>query len=207
MAHELNLGTINGLSMDEIITMMKSKGIGESSGSGSGSGGATDKYTDIIDGVIALGSTVTMGGHQWVVCHIDYDGKIFYLLDAIVESTTKFGSTSNYPGSTLAGVAASFESNLPSNVLSKLLTVNVSGVSAKVFVPNLTQYRGGLNLFTSDSVDKNRIGYYNGVTNRVWTSSPSNGGYVTYVDTDGSFYNNGNIGNSCGFRPCVALSL
>lgn len=207
MAHELNLGTINGLSMDEILTMMKSKGIGESSGSGSGSGGATDKYTDIIDGVIALGSTVAMGGHQWVVCHIDYDGKIFYLLDAIVESTTKFGSTNNYPGSTLAGVAASFESNLPSNVLSKLLTVNVSGVSAKVFVPTLTQYSGGFNLFTSDSIDKNRIGYYKGVINRVWTSSPNNGGNVPYVDTDGSFYNNGNISNSNGFRPCVALAL
>lgn len=201
LAHELNIGTINGMTVEAILNMMKQKGIGETAG------GIVTDYSDIITGEIKLGATVTMGGHQWVVCHIDYNGGIFYLLDAVVEEKCKFGSTENYPGSTLASKAAAFERSLPSNVTDKLLTVNVSGVSAKVFVPTKAQYQGGFNLFSTADNDAGRIGYLNGVATDVWTSSPNgSSGMVWYVDRSGVF---GAIGTTStyGFRPAVCLPL
>lgn len=200
MAHELNIGTFNGMTADQLFTLMKQKGIGETE-----AGSITD-YSDIITGQIALGATVTMGGHQWVVCHIDYNGKIFYLLDAIVEENVTFGSNTNYPGSNLAAKAKAFENSLPSAVRNKLLTCNISGVSAKVFVPTHAQYNGGFNLFTNASTDTNRIGYLNGAAVIVWTSSPSSSSYVWYVYSDGNLNYYG-PSNACGFRPCVALKL
>lgn len=201
LAHELNIGTINGMSVEAILNMMKQKGIGETAG------GIVTDYSDIITGKIALGATVTMGGHQWVVCHIDYNGGVFYLLDAVVEEKCKFGSTANYPGSTLAAKAAAFESSLPSNVTDKLLTVNVSGVSAKVFVPTKAQYQGGFNLFSTEDNDAGRIGYHNGVATDVWTSSPTGStGMAWYVVNVGNFNNIG-VTSTNGFRPAVCLPL
>lgn len=149
-----------------------------------------------------------MGGHQWVVCHIDYNGGVFYLLDAVVEEKCKFDSStsSNYPGSTLAAKAAAFESSLPSNVTDKLLTMNVSGASAKVFVPTKAQYRGGFNLFSAEEIDTGRIGYLNGAATSVWTSSPNSSSNVWFVYMDGNF-STGNPGAMYGFRPAVCLAL
>lgn len=200
LAHELNIGTINGMSVEAILNMMKQKGIGETAG------GVVTDYSDIITGQIALGATVTMGEHQWVVCHIDYNGGVFYLLDAVVEESCSFGSSPNYPNSTLASKAAAFESSLPSNVKDKLLTVNVSGVSAKVFVPTKAQYQGGFNLFSTENTDTGRIGFLSGKAAEVWTSSPSNSSRAWYVSTDGSFYDN-NSPTMYGFRPAVCLPL
>lgn len=196
-----NIAAIGGLTVEEILDKMAAKGIGIA-------GGAAEipDYSDILTGTVALGSTVSMGGHEWVVCHIDYNGKMFVLMDTIIESTTAFGSTTNYPGSTLAGVAKNFENSLPSNVLAKLLTVNVSGVSAKVFVPSHAQLNGGFNLFTSNSTDANRIGYYNGAATNWWTSSPYSSSSVYYVTADGGL-DNDYPSTTGGFRPCVALPL
>ena len=204
LAHELNIGTINGMSVEAILNMMKQKGIGETAG------GVVTDYSDIITGEILLGATVTMGGHQWVVCHIDYNGGVFYLLDAVVEEKCQFGaiSNTNYPNSTLAAKAAAFESSLPSNVKDKLLTVTVSGVSAKVFVPTQAQYKGGFNLFSTETTDTGRIGYLNGVATVVWTSSPGSVGDVWVVTEEGvlegGYYGSG---TTQGFRPAVCLPL
>lgn len=200
LAHELNIGTINGMSVEAILNMMKQKGIGETAG------GIVTDYSDIITGEILLGATVTMGEHQWVVCHIDYNGGVFYLLDAVVEESCQFGSNTNYPNSTLASKSATFEEALPSNVKEKLLTVNVSGVSAKVFVPTKAQYQGGFNLFSTNDNDTGRIGYLNGVATNVWTSSPGSSSGVWCVITDGGF-GNSNPSNAYGFRPSVCLAL
>lgn len=202
LAHELNIGTINGMSVEAILNM-KQKGIGETAG------GIVTDYSDIITGEILLGATVTMGGHQWVVCHIDYNGGVFYLLDAVVEETCQFGSNENYPNSTLASKAAAFESSLPSNVKDKLLTMNVSGVSAKVFVPTKAQYQGGFNLFSAEETDTGRVGYLNGVSTNVWTSSrysASSSSGVWFVNTAGTFSNNSTT-STAGFRPAVCLAL
>lgn len=189
------------MSVEAILNMMKQKGIGETAG------GIVTDYSDIITGEILLGATVTMGGHQWVVCHIDYNGGVFYLLDAIVEETCQFGSFANYPTSTPASKAAAFESSLPSNVKDKLLTVNVSGVSAKVFVPTQGHYQGGFNLFSIENVDTRRIGYNSsGSANEVWTSSPNGSGFVWFVTTGGSM-NTGSPTGAYGFRPAVCLAL
>ena len=200
LAHELNIGTINGMSVEAILNMMKQKGIGETAG------GIVTDYSDIITGEIALGATVTMGGHQWIVCHIDYNGGVFYLLDAVVEESCIFGNNINYPNSTLASKAAAFESALPSNVKEKLLTVTVSGVSAKVFVPNHAHYNGGFNLFTNASRDANRIGYLNGVVTTVWTSSLENNPQIYAVDIGGGFYPD-HFSTAHGFRPAVCLAI
>ena len=200
LAHELNIGTINGMSVEAILNMMKQKGIGETAG------GIVTDYSDIITGKIALGATVTMGGHQWVVCHIDYNGGVFYLLDAVVEDSCTFGSTVNYPNSTLASTAATFESSLPSNVKDKLLTVNVSGVSAKVFVPTQGHYQGGFNLFSTEENDTRRIGYLHGAATIVWTSSPASD-RVWIVNTSGALQSSSNITSAFGFRPAVCLPL
>ena len=201
LAHELNIGTINGMTVEAILNMMKQKGIGETAG------GIVTDYSDIITGEILLGAAVTMGGHQWVVCHIDYNGGVFYLLDAVVEESCQFGSNENYPNSTLASKAAAFESSLPSNVKDKLLTVNVSGVSAKVFVPTQGHYQGGFNLFSTENMDARRIGYLNGVATIVWTSSPGSSGYACRVSSNGSIDNMGRPSTTSGFRPAVCLPL
>ena len=202
LAHELNIGTINGMSVEAILNMMKQKGIGETAG------GIVTDYSDIITGEIKLGATVTMGGHQWIVCHIDYNGGVFYMLDAVVEEKCQFGSSTNYPNSTLAAKAAAFESSLPSNVKDKLLTVNVSGVSAKVFVPTESQYRGGFNLFSTQNTDTRRVGYLSGTATIVWTSSPTGSSDVWVVYIDGGLKNSGyNPSGTYGFRPAVCLPL
>ena len=202
LAHELNIGTINSMTVEAILNMMKEKGIGETAS------GTTTDYSDIITGKIALGATVTMGGHQWIVCHTDYNGGIFYLLDAVVEETCQFGSNINYSGSTLASKATAFESSLPSNVKDKLLTVNVSGVSAKVFVPTKDQYQGGFDLFSADeSDDTSRMGYLNGAATSVWTSSPYSSSSVWSIDVGGRFNYNTQPNSTHGFRPAVCLAL
>ena len=203
LAHELTISNINQISsmnVESIFNLMKQKGIGETAA------GITKDYSDIITGQIALGATVTMGGHQWIVCHIDYNGGIFCLLDAVVEESCIFGNNINYPGSTLASKAAAFESALPSNVKEKLLTVTVSGVSAKVFVPNHAHYNGGFDLFTNASRDANRIGYLNGVVTTVWTSSLENNPQIYTVDIGGGFYPD-HFSTAHGFRPAVCLAI
>lgn len=203
LAHELNIGTINGMSVEAILNMMKQKGIGETAG------GIVTDYSDIITGEIALGATVTMGEHQWVVCHIDYNGGVFYLLDAVVEESCAFNADTNinYPNSILAAKAAAFESSLPSHVTDKLLTVNVSGVSAKVFVPTQGHYQGGFNLFSTEEYDARRIGYLNGVATNVWTSSSYNSDRVWIVSISGALQSSGYITSAFGFRPAVCLAL
>ena len=200
LAHELNIGTINGMSVEAILNMMKQKGIGETAG------GIVTDYSDIITGEIKLGATVTMGGHQWIVCHIDYNGGVFYMLDAVVEERCIFGNGINYPNSTLAKKCSDFESSLPSNVTDKLLTVTVSGVTAKVFVPTKAQYQGGFNLFSTADSDTGRIGYLDGIAIDVWTSSPAATPNVWYVHAQGTF-NLISSTSSIGFRPAVCLAL
>lgn len=223
LAHELNIGTINGKTTDELTDYMIAKmvenkvGIAGSSGGNYGPGGLTD-YSGIIDGAIVLGSTVMMGGYQWIVCHLDSAGGIFYLIKATVDEETVFGSNTSYYGSTIANKCTTFYNSLPSNVQDVLLTVGVFGVQGKVFVPKaswIAEAVDGTSTVTQDSVgmfsyfnsNSARIGYNSsGSSQTWWTSSANSSSRMWIVNRDGSLGSNPSSATTL-FRPCVALKL
>ena len=222
LAHELNIGnigTLSSLSAEQILDKMVEKGIGISSGGIYGPGGYTD-YSDIIEGYIALGATVTMAGMQWTVCHVDNAGGVFYMIKTTVDETTQFGSSTNYYGSTIANKCQTFYNNLPPEVKEVLLTVGVFGVQQKVFIPKASWVgdavdgnsslgdtgRGMFDYFISDSA---RIAYNSsGSARDWWTASAYSSSSVWRVGLDGSLGSNyGGPSGTYGFRPCVALKL
>lgn len=224
LAHELNIGTINGKTTDELTDYMIAKmvenkvGIAGSSGGNYGPGGLTD-YSGIIDGAIVLGSTVMMGGYQWIVCHLDSAGGIFYLIKATVDEETVFGSNTSYYGSTIANKCTTFYNSLPSNVQDVLLTVGVFGVQGKVFVPKaswIAEAVDGTSTVTQDSVgmfsyfnsNSARIGYNSsGSSETWWTSSANSSSRMWLVNRDGSLGSTNPSSATNLFRPCVALKL
>ena len=199
LAHELNIGTINGLTVDQLLTAMASKGIGIYNPNGV----FIQDYSDIITGQIALGSVVTMADTEWLVSHFDPAGKVFYMTKNTIQSTIRFGDNNVYNGSTLASVAAQYEATLPENVKNRLLTWTINGVTQKVQVASQEQMNGGFSYFDSNG---KRIALYNGSAISYWTSSPHSGGNVWYVTDDGSL-NNGGLSYTLGFRPSVCLSM
>ena len=202
MAHELNIGTINGLSIDQILSKMADKKIGIDLG-------ADGKYVpqyDFIEGNISIGSIVTMDSREWIVVDINSaaQGSIFLITKDIIQ-TTQFGSNNTYSGSTIATLAKTFENNLSSEVKAKLITRTVYGVTQKVHIPTYNECNGGIEYFASAS---SRIGYYNGTATYWWTCSPgSSDGSVYYVGAGGGVYDGGYPGFSYGFRPFVALAM
>ena len=214
-----NISTISGLTMEQILDKMVDKKIGIAGSSSRGGVGHTD-YSDIISGgALVLGANVTMGGYDWIVCHVDYDGGIIYLIKTYVEETVKFGSNVNYYGSTIAAKCNTFLSDLPSVVQSKLLTISVFGVNSKVFIPKASWFgpvvdgttttlsdttAGKWNLFDTNSA---RIAYNkSGSAQWYWTSSPLSSSDVWYVNGVGAL-NSTYPSITRGFRPCVALAL
>ena len=178
MAHELNVGTINGLTMEQILDKMVEKKIGIS-GSGSssgGTGGATQ--SGLLEGKIINGEVVRFDGMYWVVAHTDYVNKKAYLASNILVTSTKFGSNNVYKGSTLATVAAAFEANMSEEAKAIMLTETVNGVAGKVFAPTYDQMNGGWSYFSTQA---NRICKLNGVDTNYWTSSPSSSSSVYFV--------------------------
>ena len=202
MNGNLNIGTINGLTIDQILDKMASKGIGIYNPNGI----FIQDYSDIIDGEIALGSVVKMGDYDWLVCHFDPTGKVFYMACNNVVSNTAFSSSGaeQYNGSTLASVAKTFENNLGSTITNRLLTWNVIGVTQKVHVAPREQLNGGFEWFNNDS---NRIcNDTSGSPAKYWTSSPISTNSITCVTSEGGF-GNSRPQDICGFRPFVALSF
>ena len=213
-----NISTISGLTMEQILDKMVEKKIGIA-GSSSGGVGHTD-YSDIISGgALVLGANVIMGGHDWTVCHIDYNGGIIYLIKTYVEESVTFGSNTNYYGSTIAAKCNTFLNSLPSAVKNKLLTISVFGVNNKVFIPKaswLGPVVDGTSTILTDTTagkwdlfDTNgaRIAYNkSGAAQWYWTSSPGSSSNVWSVYDDGSL-NTYSSSHTRGFRPCVALAL
>ena len=196
MAHELNIGTINGKTMEQIIDYLTEQFVENKIGN-------VGKYDGVITGEIALGKYVDMGGYTWLVTHIDEDAKEFYLTLNTVTETTQFGSNNIYAGSTIAGKCSSFMGTMPANVINLLKMKTVNGVTAKVFIASYEQMNSGFALFNSN---ENRIAYdETGAAQTYWTSSP-NSGSVWRVYSNGSLLNN-NPTSSYGFRPSVCLAL
>lgn len=194
-----NIGTISGMTVDQILNAMVKKKIGIDLGS---TGVYVPSY-DYVTGAIALGSVVTMSGYEWIVCHLDYSGAAVYLMTKDVISTTAFGSSTAYSGSTLANVAKTFENGLDSAVLENLLTRNVLGVTQKVQAPTYDEMNGGFSYFSDNN---KRVAYLNGTAQTYWTSSPYSCDGVNCVDAGGSM-GSSRPSTSYGFRPCVALPM
>ncbi len=190
-----------GTGVNSLAALKTALGVG--TGGSSGIIGNAD-YSDIITGSIGLGTVVTMASKSWIVVHFDTANHIFYMVTVDIQSTTQFGSNSAYNGSTLAGVAKTFENNLPAAVKNRLATVSILGVTSKVFVPTYEQMNGGFEYFNGNSA---RIALYNGTAQVYWTSSPGSSSGVWIVNASGALYSTGGPSHTYGFRPCVALVM
>lgn len=194
MGSEMNIGTINGLTVDQILDKMATKGIGMYPGlSGSGA----------VEGKLLLGETIAFDGMYWIVCHVDYIQKVAYLACTVIVQNTTFGSGNMYSYSQLKNVAKAFENNMSSAALARMQNVTVNGVTDKVFVASYEQMIGGFSYFNSNS---RRICIYNGSPKWYWTSSPRSNNNVWSVSTSGNLDYYG-PGDPIGFRPFVCLSL
>ena len=197
LAHELNIGTINGKSMEDIIDYLTEKFVENKIGN-------VGKYDGVITGDIALGNYVDMGGYTWRVSHIDNAAKEFYLTLNTVTEEIQFGYNNVYAGSIIAGKCSTFMVTMPATVINLLKMKTVNGVTAKVFIASYEQMNGGFDLFSDNT---SRIAYDDtGEAVMYWTSSPNGPGNAWYVYVDG--YMNGNDPKtSNGFRPSVCLAL
>ena len=203
LAHELNIGTINGKSMKDIIDYLTEKFVENKIGT-------VGKYDGVISGDIALGNYVDMGGYTWRVSHIDEDAREFYLTLNTVTEVTSFsinagtGSNNEYAGSAIAGKCSNFMGTMPATVINLLKMKTVNGVTAKVFIASREQMNGGFDLFSNNA---SRIAYDDtGKAVAYWTSSPIAGNTVATVHIDGSIVSRSPTTQE-GFRPSVCLAL
>ena len=191
MGSEMNIGTINGLTVDQILDKMANKGIGMYPGlSGSGA----------VEGKLLLGETIAFDGMYWIVCHVDYIQKLAYLACTVIVQNTTFGSSTSYSSSQLKNVAKAFENNMSSAALARMQNVTVHGVTAKVFAATYDQMNGGFAYFNSNERRVCQNQWY-------WTSSPGSGSLVWTVGADGGLRTYYGPSDSGGFRPFVCLSL
>ena len=195
MNNELNIGTINGLTVENILDKMVEKGIGMYPG-------ATGSSQ--IDGKLIVGETVQFDGMYWIVCHTDYVNKKAYLACTVIVQNTVFGPSKAYSSSTLRNVAKSFENSMSEGAKSRMIDTTVEGVTSKIFVASYRQIGGDFSYFNSDV---RRVCQYDGSNQLYWTSSSSNSGIVWYVDTSGNFDNNSSLSSSYGFRPFCCISI
>ena len=197
LAHELNIGTINGKSMEDIIDYLTEKFVENKIGN-------VGKYDGVITGDIVLGNYVDMGGYTWRVSHIDNAAKEFYLTLNTVTEETVFGDNNVYAGSTIAGKCSIFMNTMPANVINLLKMTTVNGVTAKVFIASHEQMNGGFDFFSDNA---SRIAYDDvGIAAEYWTSSPGSGNTAGTVVANGALtYNNPAVKQ--GFRPSVCLAL
>lgn len=198
-----NILKVNGLTADQFIDKLIEKGVGVgNSGGTTGPAGIRD-YSDIITGVITGGSVVQMAGKDWLVCHVDTDLKTFFMITNTIQSMTQFGSNNIYVGSTIAGVADTFEKSLPANVLSKMISLTFGGVTSKVHIPSKEQMGGGFTWF-KDAAHRIAVDSA-GAAQTYWTCTPYSSNNVCYVSTAGAINGSNVPSTTYGFRPFVAF--
>lgn len=189
-----NIQTISGMTMSEILNLMKSLGIGIS-----GDNYTIRDYSDIITGTIVAGGEVTMGGYQWIVTTIQPAERVFYMISKDVISKCKFSaSASAYSTSTLASTAKEFASTLPANVQDALIVRSSGGISQKCHAPTYNQIT---TWFTEAS---SRIAYYESAATAYWLCDNgydrAPGSIVDYISRSYALYvdANGGCGNTLG---------
>ena len=191
MGSELNIGTINGLTVDQILDKMVEKKIGIAGGAGPGSGGLTfDPHT------ITVGTRVDQfGGTGWIVAHKTAT-RLYLASEHLFTRAVKFGDSTEYSGSNLQLHAREFNDIFSDYEKSWLVANPDNG-----------------DLIGPMSYDQLNSGfsYFNSASRRIcddmwyWTSSPSYSG-VWRVDPVGGLNGYG-PSNTGGFRPFVCLSL
>jgi len=160
----------------------------------------------INQSVPSVGSTITIGSYQYIICHDDTSAGIVYAITSELQGTTIFGSNTTYSGSTLASKCTDwYNNNVPAswrnNGIFKSVTVN--GVTSQCFVPSYDQFNGGFSYFNSAS---RRICNLNGSAAWYWTSSAYSSSYVWGVNSDGNLGDDVSPGGTYGFRPCLAIA-
>lgn len=167
--------------------------------------GTVDYFIDFrndfipLSGELKVGNLVTFDNKSWRVVH--QEGTHWYLASEKIVSQTPFGSNKVYKGSTIAGVASTYESGQLSDTAKEYCAdVTVENVTAKVFIPTYVQCNGGFEYYSSDA---NRICNYNDAASYWWTSSPD-GSYVYRVGTDGTI-GYSDPSNGLGFRPHICI--
>ena len=190
MGSEMNIGTINGLTVDQILDKMVEKKIGMYPGT-SGSGE--------VNGKLILGETIEFDGMYWIVCHLDYIQKLVYLACTVIVQYTIFGKNDSYSSSQLREVAKAFEDSMSPAALARMQNVTVHGVTSKVFVASKDQMDSGFDYFISNERRDCQTQWY-------WTSSRNGSGGVWIVEGTGNLSGT-SPGSTGGFRPFVCLSL
>ena len=212
-----NIQTISGMTMSEILNLMKSLGIGIS-----GDNYTIRDYSDIITGTIVAGGEVTMGGYQWIVTTIQPAERVFYMISKDVISKCKFSaSASAYSTSTLASTAKEFAATLPANVQDALIVRSSGGISQKCHAPTYNQIT---TWFTEAS---SRIAYYDSAATTYWLcdngydtgtmGNPLSKSYALCVNANGECSNistgifsnlvQNSVTSTQGFRAVVALMM
>ena len=134
-----------------------------------------------------------------------------------IYSRTTFGSTSNYPNSTLDNlIKPTIYNRMPQRLRDKMMDVTFKlggfgDITRKMFVPTYTMVglgnNGGvaegkkLQLYTSTA---SRIKNFNNAVSDWWLSSREPGGYVRYVDTYGNVNKTGSS-DTTGVVPAFAI--
>lgn len=191
MGSELNIGTINGLTVDQILDKMVEKKIGIAGGAGPGSGGLTfDPHK------ITVGTRVNQfGGTSWIVAHKTAT-RLYLASEHIFTLAVKFGDSNAYLGSNLQLHARGFN-DIFSDYEKSWMVANPD--NGDLIGPmSYKQLNGGFSYFNSDS--------RRACDNKVYWTSSRDSGYVCCVNTDGSLYLS-NPSDARGFRPFVCLSL
>lgn len=210
MAHELNIGTINGMTVEEILDMMANKGIGVAN-----------------PGVVfptqpALGGIITIGDYKYRIVEVNSTTGIVYVALAYWQENCRFdnGNNHQYSGSDIANKCTTWYNNeVPQNLKDKdiFIDVNVSNVVSKCFIPSTEQ------IDPNYSVTTECFDYYRNYGSRIfssesgtvydwWTSSANNSTMNTslvYV-VAGTGYIDGSNNNASdlnGFRPHLAISI
>lgn len=159
--------------------------------------------------IYPVGNLIRFDNKVWLAVHYDDSTGRLYLVSRYIISLTQFSSGSTaYAGSTLARVAANYQSTqMSSEALSYCVNETVNGVTAKVFVPSYEQMNGGFDYFADSG---SRIAYYNGSAQYYWTSSAYSSSSVWIVNNNGNLgYNSSDYGPtaSIGFRPAISLQM
>ena len=223
ITHELNIGTINGLTIEQILDKMAEKKIGIYPGSGS-------EFSQVFTGDIILGNVVTMveNNMAWRIVHIDRSLNEVVLMKELHEENVAFSSVSNsqYTVSSIAEKCAEFYNQLPEIARNKLLNKVSHDVLGKVWIPASNWISGQsdtvntgsgswergsgaiFDYFTDTNSNSGERIFYDayGTPQKWWTNACSNTNSVYSVSVSGSIVTMVVTGLA-GFRPFIAVPM
>ena len=134
-----------------------------------------------------------------------------------IHSKSAFGSSTDYPSSTLANKMTSIFNSYPEKLKSKILDATFAlegsgSITRKVFALTHTMVGFGENNGTTEgkalqhyNSNANRIKKYSGSAGYWWLSSRNTTSYLRRVNTDGTASNNGNPTSSIGVVPAFII--